>query len=155
MALLSRKVSSGLKFHKKIHIPLLKFHKSLHFSCCVNKEASVQHIMLYHQKTSLNVHTYMMLTCYIKYSYFVSLFEYQVMVLFCYNNWNIFICYITIEVILTLYNFCISPAAQYSEVLHSDYKYGSNGPNSYYNNGPYRPAAANWQPPHQMPVQGM
>jgi hypothetical protein len=77
------------------------------------------------------------------------------MALFHCDNWHICTCYITVEVIPNLFNFCISPAAQFREVLHNEYKYGSNGPNSYYNNGPYRPPAANWQSPHQMPLQGM
>lgn len=47
-----------------------------------------------------------------------------------------------------------SPAAQYGEVPHNGYKYGSNGPDNYYNNGPYRPPPSNWQS-HQPPVQDL
>lgn len=58
------------------------------------------------------------------------------------------------KLILRLFPFCISPAAQYGDAPHNEYKYSNNGPNSYYNNGPYRPPPGSWQP-HQAPAQGM
>jgi hypothetical protein len=64
-------------------------------------------------------------------------------------------CYSTTQLTLQLFPFYTSPAAQYSEVQHNEYKYDNNGPNSYYNNGPYGPPPANWRPPHQSPIQGM
>ncbi|XP_069682976.1 uncharacterized protein [Periplaneta americana] len=48
-----------------------------------------------------------------------------------------------------------NPAPQYGELPRSEYKYGNNGPTSYYNNGPYRQPPANWQPPHQPSVQDL
>jgi len=61
---------------------------------------------------------------------------------------------IRIKLILRLFHFCTSPAAQYGDTLHNEYKYSNNGPNNYYNNEPYRPPPVNWQP-HQSPAQGM
>jgi hypothetical protein len=61
---------------------------------------------------------------------------------------------IRIKLILRLFHFCTSPAAQYGDTPHNEYKYSNNGPNNYYNNGPYRPPPVNWQP-HQSPAQGM
>jgi len=60
---------------------------------------------------------------------------------------------ITIKLILRLFHFCTSPAAQYGDTPHNEYKYSNNGPNNYYNNEPYRPPPVNWQP-HQSPAQG-
>lgn len=62
---------------------------------------------------------------------------------------------VIVELTLKLFNVCTSPAAQYGEAPHNGYKYGSNGPDNYYNNGPYRPPPSNWQSPHQPPVQGI
>jgi len=61
---------------------------------------------------------------------------------------------IRIKLIFRLFHFCTSPAAQYGDAPHNEYKYSNNGPNIYYNNGPYRPPPANWQP-RQSPAQGM
>ncbi|XP_023720150.1 uncharacterized protein LOC111871348 isoform X3 [Cryptotermes secundus] len=52
-----------------------------------------------------------------------------------------------------IHHYKYNPAAQYGEVPHNGYKYGSNNADNYYNNGPYRPPPSNWQSPHQPPLQ--